>query len=102
MDSLSNYQLQIANYKFLPNPFPSHVQFLGQHSCFADDAGEIRVRDPAWQNVHVDVSGHAGACGLSDIHAEIDAVGPIQRPQHRLHPLGQNYHLVGSIGGEPL
>jgi len=50
----------------------------------------------------MDVSNHAGPRGSSDIHAEIDAVGPIERAQNGFHPLRQNHHLVGGIGGKIL
>jgi len=98
--SFLNYQLQITNCKFFPYPFPGHLQLFGQHSGFADDTDEIGVGDPARQNVHVDVSSHAGARSFSHIHAEIDAVGPIESAQNHFHPLGENHHLVGGIGGE--
>lgn len=88
--------------KSLSYPLPSHVQRFGQHPGFADDADEIGVRYPARQNVHVDVSHHAGPRSSSDIHAEIDAVGSIERAQNGLHPLRQNHHFVGGVDGKIL
>src|ERR1700687_459699 len=93
--------LQVLSQR-LPYSLPRHVQRLWQHPGFADDADEISVRCPAWKNVHVDVSNHTGPRGSSDIHAEIDAIGSIERAQNGLHPLSQNHHLVGGIGGEIL
>src|ERR1019366_8207752 len=97
---LPNYE--IANLQNLSqrllDPLPCPLQYLGHHPGFADDANEIGVRYPARQDVHVDVSGHAGARGFSYVHAEIDAVGPIESAQNRLHPLRQSHHLLGGIG----
>src|SRR5277367_2660553 len=57
-----------------PYSLPGHVQGLGQHTRFADHTQEIRVRHPARQDVHMDVSSNAGSRGSSDIHADINAV----------------------------
>ena len=69
--TLLNYKLPIC--KCLAYPFPRHFQRLGQHSGFADDAYEIGVRDPARQDVHVDMSRHTGTRGFAYVHAEVDA-----------------------------
>ena len=84
----------------LADTLPGVVEGFGEDAGFADDAGEIGVGDPAREDVHVNVSGDAGARGLADIHAEINAVGMVERAENGFHALGERHHFVGGSGGE--
>ena len=54
----------------------------------ANDTHKVRIRDPARQYVHVNVSSHAGTRRFANIHSEVQAVGPVKKAQYALHLLG--------------
>ena len=58
-----------------PSSCPSLLQQFRQNSGLTHYRHKIRIRDPARQDVHMDVSGDACAGGFADVHAEIDAIG---------------------------
>jgi hypothetical protein len=63
-------------------------QALREHACFPDYAHEIGVSYPAGKNMHVYMGGNAGSGGLSQVHAQIQAVRVVELTQDSIKPLG--------------
>ncbi len=57
-----------------PQPLDAGGHFLRQHADVADDRHEVGVAGPARHDVHVQVVGDAGAGGLAEIDADVQAL----------------------------
>ena len=84
------------------HPLPRLLQRLRQNPRLAHHRHEVRIRHPARQDVHVDVSGDAGAGGFADVHAQVDAVGVVEFAQDCLHALRQRHHFIRGFWRELL
>lgn len=47
---------------------------LWQHASFADNGHEVRIANPAGNNVHVKVMLHPGSGATAEIHSEVEAI----------------------------
>src|SRR5205807_10165040 len=73
-------------------------EFLGLNSRFAYRGHEVRVADPARQNVQVQMSGDTGSRGLSDIYPFVESIGVIEILERAFHPSRERHHLRKSFG----
>ena len=48
----------------------------------------------------MDVVCDAGAGGVAQVHAEIEAIGVVDAAERGLGLLGDQHHLVGGVGGQ--
>src|SRR5437899_9448184 len=72
-------------------------EFLGLNSRFTYRGHEIRVPDPARQNVQMQVPGDAGSRGPPDVHSEIVSVRAIKICKSFFDPLRQRHHFRESF-----
>jgi len=81
---------------------PGFVESFGEDASFGDDGNEIGVREPARQDVHMEVSGDACAGGLADVHAQVNAVGGIDLAEDVFGFLCEGHHFLSGLGGHLL
>jgi hypothetical protein len=67
---------------------PGYIESLGEDPSLSGDGHEIGITNPAWEHVHVDVTGDSGASGFAQIHAQVDAVGMVGGAESALGVLG--------------
>src|ERR1043165_719340 len=70
------------------------LQRLRQDTALSGYGYEIRVPNPTWQDMHMDVRRDSGSSGSANIHADVDPFGRIDSPQHTFHRLAQRHCLV--------
>ena len=82
------------------DPLVRRRQVFGQHAGFGDHAHEVGVGDPSWQDMHVDVPGHAGARGLTQVHPQVETVRLVELAENAFQLLRQLHHFLGRGRGE--
>src|SRR6266852_4866469 len=71
----------------------SQFKGLRKNAGLGDRRHEIGVSGPARQDMHVDVTGHAGASRFTQIHAEIESMWAVNCMQVDLRQPDKLYHL---------
>src|SRR5208337_305877 len=78
----------------LPQLIKRGLQFLRLHPRFPRHGHEIRIPNPTRQHVQMQMSRHAGAGRLPQVHAQVHSVRPVIRTESRLHSLRQLHHFL--------
>ena len=72
-------------------------QVFRDDARLADGGHEVGVARPAREDVHMEMIGDAGAGGLAEVDAEVEAVWMIDLFQHGVSASGKVEHLVGGL-----
>ena len=80
-------------------PFPRDLQSFREHTGFTDDSHEIRIANPAWENVQMNVASDPGPGRFPQVHSEIDAVRTIKTAENVFQPLGKKDHFLCGVAG---
>jgi len=64
-----------------------------EYPGFSDNRHEIRIANPAGNNVHVKVMLHPGSGTTAEIHSDIEAIRMVGLLQSELAPLNQLHNL---------
>src|SRR4029079_1748716 len=71
-------------FKRRPEARSAHRNFFRQHTHIADRGHEVGVARPSWDDMHVEMVGHAGAGGLADVDPYVEALRRIDVGQRAL------------------
>ena len=77
------------------------VEVLDQDLGPADDGHEVGVADPARDDVEVEVIDHPGPGAAAQVHARVEPVRGVGRPQRGQAALQEGGHLVQQGLGAP-
>src|ERR1700730_10451581 len=67
------------------------------NACLARDSHKVRIAEPPWQHVQMDVAGNTGTCSASKVHAEIHAVWFVICSIDGLDSLREAHYFAQSI-----
>src|SRR6185437_16797794 len=79
---------------------PGDVEGLRQNAGFCDNGHEVGVSAPSREGMEMDVVGDAGSGGLTEVHAEVEAVGMVDLAEAEFDALGGKDHLLSGFGWE--